>query len=53
MTEEQWLTCSDPAPMFDFMEEAGCMESELLDHLRKPATHVRGCWVVDLMLGKA
>jgi hypothetical protein len=35
----------------DALEEAGCDESELLDHLRGPGPHVRGCWALDLALG--
>jgi hypothetical protein len=35
----------------DALEEAGA-EEELLSHLRGPGPHVRGCWVVDLILGK-
>jgi hypothetical protein len=41
------------AVLADALEEAGCSESELLTHLRGPGPHVRGCWVVDLLLGKA
>jgi hypothetical protein len=37
MTEAQWLKSRDP----------------ILDHLRGPGPHVRGCWVVDLLLGKS
>lgn len=36
----------------DALEEAGCNESTILDHCRQPGEHVRGCWVVDLVLGK-
>jgi hypothetical protein len=36
----------------DALEEAGCTDNDILDHCRKPGTHVRGCWVVDLLLGK-
>jgi hypothetical protein len=34
------------------LEEAGCDQADLLDHLRGPGPHVRGCWAVDLLLGK-
>lgn len=34
------------------LEEAGCKDSSILDHCRKSGKHVRGCWVVDLILGK-
>ena len=37
----------------DALQEAGCEHADVLDHCRDPnATHVRGCWVVDLVLGK-
>jgi len=34
------------------LEEAGCTNVDILDHCRKPGEHVRGCWAVDLLLGK-
>jgi hypothetical protein len=36
----------------DALEQAGCANQEILDHCRQPGPHVRGCWVVDLVLGK-
>src|SRR5262249_22250590 len=36
----------------DALEEAGCTNTDILNHCRQPAEHVRGCWVVDLVLGK-
>jgi hypothetical protein len=36
----------------DALEEAGCTDQAILDHCRHPGPHVRGCWVVDLLLGK-
>lgn len=36
----------------DALEDAGCDNEDVLVHLRSPGPHVRGCWVVDLMLGK-
>jgi hypothetical protein len=36
----------------DALEEAGCTEHRLLDHLRGAELHVRGCWGVDLVLGR-
>jgi hypothetical protein len=41
------------AVLADALEEAGCGEVALLDHLRGPGPHVRGCWAVDLLLGKS
>jgi hypothetical protein len=37
----------------DALQDAGCDSAEVLDHCRGPGPHVRGCWVVDLLLGKA
>jgi hypothetical protein len=36
----------------DALEEAGCYDAEMLIHCRGPGPHVRGCWVIDLLLGK-
>jgi hypothetical protein len=36
----------------DALEEAGCTVPEILAHCRQPGEHVRGCWVMDLILGK-
>jgi hypothetical protein len=40
------------AVLADALEEAGCSDADILGHLRGPGPHVRGCWVVDLLLGK-
>ena len=37
----------------DALQDAGCANDDTLDHCRGPGPHVRGCWVVDLVLGKA
>jgi hypothetical protein len=34
------------------LEAAGCQDAELLGHLRSEGPHVRGCWALDLVLGK-
>lgn len=39
------------AVLADASEEAGCDVVNMLEHLRQPGDHVRGCWVVDLILG--
>jgi hypothetical protein len=36
----------------DALQDAGCDNADVLDHCRGPGPHVRGCWVVDLLLGK-
>jgi hypothetical protein len=36
----------------DALERAGCRSEPVLGHCREPGEHVRGCWVVDLVLGK-
>jgi hypothetical protein len=36
----------------DALEEAGCTAAGLLEHCRGRAKHVRGCWAVDVVLGK-
>jgi hypothetical protein len=37
----------------DALEDAGCTNQEVLAHCRGGGEHVRGCWVVDLLLGKS
>jgi hypothetical protein len=37
----------------DALEEAGCYHADLLGHLRSEGPHVRGCWVIDALLGKS
>jgi len=38
----------------DALQDAGCGNEEVLNHCRdEKQVHVRGCWVVDLVLGKA
>ncbi|MBM3982131.1 MAG: hypothetical protein FJ304_18080 [Planctomycetes bacterium] len=37
----------------DALQDAGCDNDDILNHCRDAAqVHVRGCWVVDLVLGK-
>lgn len=37
----------------DALEEAGCTDADILNHFRQPGEHVRGCWALDLVLGKS
>jgi hypothetical protein len=36
----------------DALQDGGCESATILDHCRGGGPHVRGCWVVDLVLGK-
>jgi hypothetical protein len=43
-----------PAPVLaDALEDAGCDDARVLDHLRRGGVHVRGCWCVDAVLARA
>ncbi|MBN9121064.1 MAG: hypothetical protein J0I06_18250 [Planctomycetes bacterium] len=35
----------------DALQDAGCDSTDILNHCRGSGPHVRGCWVVDLILG--
>jgi hypothetical protein len=37
----------------DALEDEGCAEADVLGHCLGDGQHVRGCWLVDLALGKA
>jgi hypothetical protein len=36
----------------DALEDSGCTNQEILNHCRRPGEHARGCWCLDLILGK-
>ena len=36
----------------DALMDAGCDSDDILSHLRGPGLHARGCWALDLVLGK-
>jgi hypothetical protein len=36
----------------DALQDAGCDSEDVLAHCRVPGPHGRGCWVVDLVLGR-
>ncbi|HJZ55761.1 MAG TPA: hypothetical protein VKE74_12405 [Gemmataceae bacterium] len=43
-----------PAPILaDALMDAGCQNEDILNHLRGPGEHVRGCWCVDILLGQS
>ncbi len=37
----------------DALQDAGCEDEDILTHLRGAGPHVRGCWALDLILGKS
>jgi hypothetical protein len=37
----------------DALEDAGCDSEDILNHCRGDGPHVRGCWVIDLVLNKS
>jgi hypothetical protein len=41
------------AVLADALEEAGLMDADILGHLRSSEPHMRGCWAVDLCMGKS
>jgi hypothetical protein len=36
----------------DALQDAGCENADILNHCRGGGVHVRGCWIVDRLLGK-
>ena len=36
----------------DALQEAGCEDEQVLSHARGPGPHVRGCWLIDMILGR-
>jgi hypothetical protein len=51
--DEQGFTPERLAVLADALEEAGCTQGQLLEHLRGPGPHARGCWVVDRLLDRS
>jgi hypothetical protein len=43
---------ADLPVLADALEEAGCDDETVLAHCHGGGPHVRGCWVLDLLLGK-
>ncbi len=37
----------------DALEDDGCNDADLLAHFRHQPAHLRGCWALDLVLGKS
>jgi len=38
------------AALADGLQEIGCTDADLLEHLRGPGPHVRGCWALETIL---
>jgi hypothetical protein len=38
--------------LHDALLDAGCGNQDILDHCQAPGPHVRGCWLLDLLLNK-
>ena len=36
----------------DALQEAGCEDEQVLTHARGPGPHVRGCWLIDMILSR-
>jgi hypothetical protein len=41
------------AVLADAFEEAGCDNADILNHLRSPGPHLRGCWPLDLLTNRS
>jgi hypothetical protein len=53
---DQMYASRDFSPMpvlADALQDAGCDCPDILGHCRESGPHVRGCWVVDSVLGKS
>jgi hypothetical protein len=48
--ERQW---GDMPVLHDALLDAGCDDDQVMAHCRAGGDHVRGCWAVDLVLGKS
>jgi len=48
----RYRTFEQMPALSDQLEKAGCDNEEILSHCRGRATHVRGCFILDLILGK-
>jgi hypothetical protein len=46
-------TFHDLPILADALQDAGCTDPDILAHCRSGGEHVRGCWVVDLILGNS
>lgn len=45
-------TFEDMPILADALEDAGCDNEEILEHCRSGASHVQGCWALELVLAR-
>jgi hypothetical protein len=45
-------TWSSMPILADALEDAGCDNVEILQHLREGGVHIRGCWAIDALMGR-
>jgi hypothetical protein len=50
---EGTLNSGTQSILADALLDAGCDNDDLIQHCRSEGPHVRGCWAVDLILGKS
>jgi hypothetical protein len=46
------LAFGQMAILADALMDAGCDNEEIVNHCRSDGPHVRGCWVVDLLVAR-
>jgi hypothetical protein len=51
-TIDRERTFAESPVLADALQDAGCENGPLLDHLRSAGPHLRGCWALDLVRGK-
>jgi hypothetical protein len=53
MYDERNFSVERMAVLADALEEAGCNDEDVLAHCRAVGMHLRGCWLIDLLLEKS
>jgi hypothetical protein len=54
LAQQMYESCDFEAMpiLADALQDAGCENDDILTHCRGESRHVRGCWVIDQILGK-
>lgn len=47
------VKCDIVLVLADALEDAGCRDDDILNHLRSNHQHVKGCWTIDLIIGES